>query len=158
FRVSPGDGSLARVMRTALARGGVVSINHPISDCLACSWTAGVPPEVGAIEIANGPMAARRQAVVLWDVLLRSGHRVTGGAGSAWPRGTAPLGQPAIRVWAEELSTRAILDGLRHGRAVVLSDSRLPAPELLLSAGDSTARIGDTLTVSRSARVDVLVE
>ena len=155
FRLGTGDVTLDRVMRDARDRGAVVSINHPVSDCLACSWTAAVPGSVGAVEIANGGREARRQAMLLWDSLLRAGRRVTAVDGSDWHRGSAPLAQPAVRVWAQELSTVAVLDGLRHGRVVVVADGSLPAPELDARSSGDTARVGDTLAISPGAEVVV---
>ena len=155
FRLGTGGVTLDRVMRGARDRGAVVSINHPVSDCLACSWTAAVPDSVGAVEIANGGLEERRQAMLLWDSLLRSGRRVTAVDGSDWHRGSAPLARPAVRVWATELSTPAVLDGLKRGRVVVLADGSLPAPELDASSGGQIARVGDTLAVPPGADVVV---
>ena len=157
FRVGTGDVTLDRVMSGARDRGAVVSINHPVSECRACSWTAAVPDSVGAVEIANGGPEARRQAMLLWDSLLRTGRHVTAVDGSDWHRGSAPLAHPAVRIWATELSTIAVLDALRRGRVVVLADGRLPAPELEARSGAGSARIGDTLVVPRGTAVVVTV-
>lgn len=148
FRLTDDERALGRVMRGVRDRGAVLSINHPVSDCLACSWTRTVPAEVSAIEIANGSPDARRQAMVVWDSLLRAGRRLTAVDGSDWHRGDAPLAQPAVRIWARELSTRAVLDGLRRGQVVVVADGRLPAPELLATSNGTRATVGDTLPVS----------
>ena len=157
FRIGADTAGLARVMNEARDRGAMVSINHPVSDCLACTWTAGVPTAVDALEIANGAPEARRQAMLLWDTLLRAGRHVTAVDGSDWHRGTAPLARPAVRVWAEELSVPAILDGLRHGRVVVLADGALPAPEFEVRSGGEVARVGDTLQVQPGASVEATV-
>ncbi len=155
FRIPGGDPSLAGVMDEARRRGGVVSINHPTADCAACTWTWDVPAAVQAIEIANGTAAARQQAMVLWDTLLRSGRRITAIAGRDWHGGPSALGSPSVRVWAANLSAASILDGLRQGRAVVVASSTLPAPELSLEADGRTARVGDTLVIPRGAPVTV---
>ena len=155
FRLNGEPRVFDRVMRGVRDRGAVISINHPVSDCLACSWTGRVPEAVGAIEIANGPPDARRQALLVWDTLLRTGRRLTAVDGSDWHRGTAPLAQPAVRVWATELSTAAVLDALRRGRVVVLADGTLPAPELVAEAGGNRAMVGDTLAVTPGSAVEI---
>ena len=147
FRIMPGDPAIADVMRAATARGALVSINHPVADCLACSWTHQVPPSVGAVEIANGTAVARQQAMTMWDVLLREGRRVTAVGESDWHRGAAPLAVPSVRVFAPELSTRAILAGIRAGRVIVMADGSIPPPAITVRAGGQEARIGDGLHI-----------
>jgi hypothetical protein len=114
-----------------------------------------VPGAVDAIEIANGAPSAREQAMAIWDTLLRAGRHVTAVAGRDWHRGTTPLGHPAVRVWAEELSRPAILEAIRRGRVVVLDTAALPAPELEAAARGRRARIGDTLAVPHHTDVEV---
>lgn len=158
FRMPANDNSIAPLLSRLHRRDAVIGINHPVADCLACSWTQAVPDGVDTIEIANGSPDARTRAMLVWDTLLRSGRHLTGVDGSDWHRGPAPLGQPALRVQAEELSTAAILDGIRHGRVIVVSDARLPAPELRVSAGGNNAGVGDTLRVSNGSRIDATLD
>ena len=147
FRVAAGDPALDMLIASAHDRGALIGINHPVSDCLACTWTHGIPASVDAMEIANGQPAARQQAMAIWDTVLRSGRRMTAVEGRDWHRGDERLGTPSLRVWAEELSRPAILDGLRHGRAIVVADNTMPAPEVTMRGRGVTARIGDTLTI-----------
>jgi hypothetical protein len=157
FRLPAGDASLSALMDAVHRRGGVIAINHPVTDCLACSWTHAIPPAVDAIESANGAAAGRLQSMAIWDTLLRSGRRVTAVEGRDWHRGDDALGAPALRVWAPDLSVGAILDGIRAGRAVVVANAALPAPELQIESGGRTARIGDTLHVTRGQSMRVSV-
>src|SRR5262245_53568515 len=39
FRLRAGDGALSTVMEHAQRRGALIGINHPVTDCLACTWT-----------------------------------------------------------------------------------------------------------------------
>lgn len=158
FRILPGRREIADVIHAARARGAVVAINHPVDDCLACSWTHAVPDAVNAIEIANGDASARQQAILLWDALLRSGRRVTAIGESDWHRGDAPIGRPALRVRAAELSTRAILAGVAAGRAVVMASSALPPPVLTVGAGEWRASVGAEARVAPGELVAVHVE
>ena len=157
FRILPGDPAIASAMRAARARGALVSINHPVADCVACSWTHELPDSVNAIEIANGAAAARQQAMTMWDILLRAGRHVTAVGESDWHRGNAPLGAPSVRVWAPELSTRAVLDALRAGRVVVMADATTPPPTMTVRSPRSEGRVGDTVRVKADEplRIDV---
>jgi hypothetical protein len=152
FRVGPQQ-PVDDLVDAAHRSGGLVSINHPTGTCLACTWTAAMPADLDAIEIANGAPDVRRQAIVLWDSLLRAGRRVTAVEGRDWHRGTERLGQPAVRVWSPELSTPAILEGIRAGRVIVLADARLPAPDVEVLAQGQAARIGDRLVIAAGTAI-----
>lgn len=147
FRVASGDPAIGSLLKAAVARGAVVGINHPFSACVACSWAHAVPEAVSAIEISGREPAEMPRAVALWDTLLRQGRRVTAIGVSDWHRGETPIGSASVRVWAPELSTRAILDSIRAGRVVVMIDAATPPPEVRVASGGQTARIGDTLDV-----------
>src|SRR5262249_33032259 len=99
------------------------------------------------IEIANGTAVARQQAMTMWDVLLREGRRLSAVGESDWHRGAAPLGVPSVRVFAPELSTRAILAAIRAGRVVVMGDGSTPAPAIVARAGQREAGVGDELGI-----------
>lgn len=149
FRISAGAPWLSTTLAKARGRGNVIGINHPVSDCVACSWTQSIPADVDAIEIANGTDGERAQSMIIWDTLLRAGRRVTAVEGRDWHRGVEPLGAPVIRVWAADLSTASILDAIRQGRAIVMASATLPAVDLTIRSGNRTAAIGDTLTLAR---------
>jgi hypothetical protein len=157
FRVPAGDTRIGALMEAASARGALVSINHPASACAACTWTHAVPDVVTAIEISEPNPEARLQAIATWDVLLRQGRRLTAVGTSDWHRGTAPLGAPSVRVWADELSTPAILAGIRAGRVVVIADASLPAPELTVRTGRGIARVGDRVRIARDDALSIEV-
>jgi hypothetical protein len=123
--------------------GGVVSINHPAlpsgAACMGCGWTlAGTDWRgVTAIEIANGgAMAALGgrldtplSGIKFWESLLNAGHHLAPIAGSdnhdptiAAPDARA-IGRIVTAVWADALSTPAIMAGLRAGRVFVDTDA-----------------------------------
>lgn len=147
FRVSPGDPAIGDLVKTATARGALVGINHPYSECVACSWTHAVPAGVSTIEISGREPAEMLRAAALWDVLLRDGRRVTAIGVSDWHRGDPTIGSASVRVLSPELSQRAILDAIRAGRVVVMMDGTTPPPDLRVSAAAATARVGDTLSL-----------
>ena len=157
FRILPGDPAIRTVMKEARARGALVSINHPIADCVACTWTHEIPPEVNAIEIANGIPAARQQAMVMWDTLLREGRRITAVGESDWHRGPLPVGMPSVRVWARELSTPTILDAVRSGHVIVMANGTLRPPEVAVTAAGASVAIGDEVSMRAAEPVRVRV-
>lgn len=149
FRVSPGDPAIHDLFRAAAARGVLVGINHPYSACVACSWTHAVPDAVNTIEITGREPAEIVRAVALWDMLLTAGRRVTAIGVSDWHRGDTPIGAASVRVWATELSTRAILDALRAGRVIVMADGATTPPDVRVTSFSKEARVGDTLLLAR---------
>jgi hypothetical protein len=155
FRIQPGDPAIKDVMKTAADRGGIISINHAVTDCFACTWTHAIPATVNAWEVFNGTADGRRQALAMWDQLLRAGRRLTGVGESDWHHGPAPIGSPTARVWAPELSTSAILKAVKDGHVVVMATTALPPPDIVAHAGSASARVGDDLVVSRGERVTI---
>ncbi len=158
FRVLPGDTAIASLVRDAGAMGALVGINHPYSACVACSWTHAVPEGISTMEITGRESEEMLRAVALWDTLLRQGRRVTAVGVSDWHRGEPPIGSASVRVWAPELSTRAILDSIRAGRVVVMIDGTKPPPDLRVTSGTKEARIGDTLSLKPGDPYEVAVE
>lgn len=155
FRIPSGDPAISDVMKAASDRGAVISINHAVTDCVACSWTHIVPRSVDAWEVFNGTAEGRRQAVAMWDQLLRSGRRLTAVGESDWHRGTAPIGSPTARVWAPELSTAAILNAIKRGHVIVMATTTLPTPDIVVRSGSAVARVGDDMTVAAGERVSI---
>jgi hypothetical protein len=157
FRILPGDDAIRGLVQGVVARGGVVGINHPFSACVACSWTHAVPSGVSAIEISGREPEEMPRAIALWDILLREGRRVAAVGVSDWHRGDAPIGSASVRVWARDLSTPSILEGLRNGRVVVMLDARTPPPEVRLIVGKTESRIGDSAAAPLGGAYDVVV-
>jgi hypothetical protein len=158
FRVSPGDPAIIDLVKGVAARGALVGINHPYSSCVACSWTHAVPVGINTIEISGREPEEMPRAVALWDMLLRQGRRVTAIGVSDWHRGEAPLGSASVRVWASELSTRALLDSIREGRVIVMIDGTTPPPEVIVRADKRQGRVGDTLALEPGDAIEVTVD
>ena len=109
------------------------------------------------MEISAATAVERGRAVALWDSLLQMGRHIVGLGSSDWHRPDHPIGTASVRVWAAELSERAILDAIRAGHVIVMSDAATPPPELIVRAEKAEARVGDSLTMARgaTARVEV---
>lgn len=158
FRVLPGDAAIQTIVDAARARGALVSINHPYVDCSACAWTHAVPEGLTGIEIANRDARQLQQSIAMWDVLLRQGRRLTAVGASDFHRvGENPIGTASVRVWAAELSARAILQAIQAGRVVVMADGRTPPPSLAVRAAGREGRVGDTLSVASGEPIEIEV-
>jgi hypothetical protein len=157
FRLIAGDERIRDLVRAASDRGAVFAINHPRADCLGCAWEHNVSAGVAALEITAAGTSERAAAMALWDSLLQRRRRIVGLGSSDWHRPDHPIGTASVRVWAAELSEKAILDSIRAGRVVVMIDAATPPPELIVRAGEAEARVGDSLAMARGAvaRVEV---
>jgi hypothetical protein len=159
FRVLPGDPAIQELARAARARGALFAINHPFGECAACPWSHAIPEGLNGIEIANqDPKSLDPRAIAIWDALLRQGWRVAAvGASDFHKGGGNPIGAPCVRVFAEELSTRAVLDAIREGRVVVMRDAQTPPPSFAVRAAGREGRIGDRLAVPAGEPLEIEV-
>jgi hypothetical protein len=60
-------------------------------------------------------------------------------------------------VWAEELSTAALLKSIRQGHVVVMADATTPPPVLTVRAGGQAAHVGDELAVAEGDALEIEV-
>ena len=156
FRLIAGDERIRDLVRAANDRGALFVINHPRAECLGCRWEHFVSAGV-AMEITGATAVEQGGALALWDSLLQMGRHTVGLGSSDWHRLDHPIGMASVRVWAAELSERAVLDGLRAGRVVVMADGATPPPELVVRSGSASARVGESITVARDGAVRVEV-
>ena len=159
--------------------GGLASINHPAMPsgevCMGCGWTVENTPfqRFQAVEIANGGALALTgnmaddplSGVGFWEARLKDGARLTAIGGSdnhdalASPDKPPAVGWPTTVVWAEALSTSAILEGVRKGRVFIdLDGTRDRTLDFNASTKAARAHPGETLrdaegAVDLSARV-----
>jgi hypothetical protein len=160
--------TMDQVVRDVHEGGALFSINHPALDlgdlCIGCGWVAMAAPEgIDAYEVQSGAYSVTgrlfyRRTTSMWEDLVLAGHHVAalGGsddhrAGTGTGRFDSPIGSPTTMVFARELSTEAILEGIRLGRTVV----KLEGPEdpmLELSCVDIPAD-DDTIVADRTSLV-----
>ncbi|MBO9717979.1 MAG: CehA/McbA family metallohydrolase [Pseudoxanthomonas sp.] len=176
FRVA-GSRDWNAVLRDAQGMQAFVSINHPIrpSDerCMGCGWTPWPAADLRllqAVEVVNGMDAdTPYSGIPFWHAQLDAGHRLTaiGGsdnhdaAQSLSGLGGGAVGQPTTVVHASELSTSAILDGLRSGNVFVdVQGSRDRAMSMRATSGTRTAAMGGAIALARgeTARFEVRTE
>lgn len=145
FRVDL-NGDLDLLIDDVHERGGLFSINHPKAtpDCLGCDWEYPIPEGTDSFEAWQGPWAALNwESLARYDQLLRHGRRITlvGGSDRHQPAFPDPdphflqVGSPTTWLELPELTTPAVLDAIRAGRAFV---SESPAgPQLELTVGNT---------------------
>ena len=159
---SPHLPTLAPLLDQVQQQNAFISVNHPSLPsgeiCMGCGWTAKDTDwsRVTAIEVANGSAirnASPAAGLRFWDDLLKQGYRLTAIGGSdnhdATDRAGAkqsPIGHPATVVFSSDLSTKAIVEGVRSGR-VFIDIANLPGATLDLAghAGLQTTRMGGSI-------------
>lgn len=171
----PDANALARLARDA---GGLFSINHPNAPsgelCMGCGWVAEGPDAklLDAIEVVNGgtmrtvgSAESAMNHILFWEDLLDRGYRVTAIAGSdnhdPTISGTSqsPVGTPATLVFAQSLSTAAILEGVRNGRVTIdLGAGPGAILDLSASAGGPAAKMGSVLTAEPGQDIKVSID
>ena len=139
-------------MRQIAEHGSLNSINHPL--LRPWEWQDGTAQlqYMHCLELWNDPdwpdnAQANPAAVQMWTRWLNAGYRITAIGGSdfhflpgevAGYPGERP-GRPTTYVYAQELSSTAILEALRHGRAYV---SMGPQISLMASCNGQHGSIG----------------
>ncbi|MEV1128514.1 CehA/McbA family metallohydrolase [Agromyces sp. NPDC049794] len=130
-------------------RGGILSINHPISG--DCSWVHRLDRRPAAVELWHSTWFAEliSTAPLAWFRTWPAGATLLGGSDTHMLEEPQRPGTPTTWVAAEDASADAILDGVRAGRtaitgsAVVGDAALLPellrAPALVRLGGDVVA-------------------
>lgn len=148
------------LLESAARVGAITSINHPLSPsgeiCLGCGWTPATPVDMHlltGVEAVNGGSEQHGLSdLPFWNHELNRGCRLTGIGGSDNHRAMQPLdqtgsiGSPTTVVFATDLSTPAILDGIRAGHVfidVVGTHDRLL--DVTARDGDRVVHAGDLL-------------
>jgi hypothetical protein len=148
------------LLRNAASVGAITSINHPLSPsgeiCMGCGWTPSTPVDMRlltGIEAVNG---GNDQHVAFWNKQLNLGCRLTGIGGSDNHRPMQPLdqigsiGSPTTVVYSTELSTPAILDGIRAGHVFIdLAGTHNRILDVTARAADRVVHAGDLLQAAQ---------
>lgn len=116
--------------QTVLARGGLLSINHPVSG--DCSWLEDVPAGVGGVEILHSDLYRdpRSTAAFAWTGRVLAARRTLGRpplsmlAGADFHAPDTPVrpGTPTTWVCAEDDTPDAILEAMAAGRTALTAD------------------------------------
>jgi len=157
------------LLRSAASAGGLTSINHgsaPSGEiCMGCGWTPASPVDMNlltAVEAVNGGSEQYGISdIPFWNKQLNNGCRLAGIGGSDNHRPLQPLdgigsvGSPTTVVYATELSTPAILAGIRAGHVFIdLAGTRDRLLEVTARAGSQVVHAGDLLTAPQGEAVN----
>jgi len=169
FRLDGDSGrDLNTLLRAARDVGAITSINHPMSPsgeiCMGCGWTPATPVDMHlltAVEAVNGGSEQHGLSdLPFWNKELNRGCRLTAIGGSDNHRPQQPLdevgsiGSPTTVVYAAELSTPAILDGIRAGHVFIdLAGTANRLLEVSARVDRRIAHSGDLLDVSAHDQV-----
>ncbi|MGK5531678.1 CehA/McbA family metallohydrolase [Streptomyces sp. URMC 129] len=153
------DDAYARFARRIHQADGLVVPAHAHAPCIGCSWRFGFQ-EADAVELWNGPWTPDDElSLASWETLLRESDTwLPAMANSDAHREPQVVGLPQTVVLAEDLTRRAILDGIRAGRSYLAESS---AVRLALTVSDERGRhagIGERLSAPADARVTVRAE
>ena len=150
WRYAPRDDVFADCAAQVRNDGGMVVAAHPGVPLPGSAWEFGFR-DVDAAEVWNGRWNLDDEvSLQIWNRLLRQGRHLAavGGSDSHGPH--QRVGMPQTVVHAAELSTPAIIDGLRQGRSYIAEASDVMLElNATWSVGDDTmtAGPGETLVV-----------
>ena len=158
WRYAPRDAVFADYAVQVRTDGGMVVAAHPAVPLPGSAWEFGFR-DVDAVEVWNGRWNLDDEvSLQIWHRLLRQCRHIAavGGSDSHGPH--QRVGMPQTVVHAAELSTPAVIDGLRRGRSYIAESSGVTLElTATLSVGDDalTAGPGEILVVAPTARVTV---
>jgi len=162
WRYRSRDDVFARFARQVHRAGGLVVPAHMYCAYLACQWKFGFE-DADCTEVWNGPWTYDDEhAVSTWDQKLGEAVRT----GRAWlpamgnsDAHSVPnvIGLPQNVVYADALTTDALMAGLRAGRTYLVESSAVELAFTVTGHGRQ-AGIGETLGVPADAPVDVRLD
>lgn len=128
-------------------QGGLFCVNHPFSDDLAFRSFDFDWNNADLIEVYHNLEGCNNlPQMSWWDHLLLTGHRIVGvgGTDSHNPyEGIHAIGKLVTWVYADELSEKGIVEGLRRGRVYI--DKGCELKFLAVNASGSKAEMWETL-------------
>lgn len=143
------DWSMNQAADAIHAQGGLFCINHAFSGSLGWRAYDFDWGKADLMEVYHNLEGINNvYQVALWDQQLNAGHRVigVGGIDSHDPfEGTHKLGQLVTWVYADDLSERGIIAGLRRGRVYV---SKGPQVRFTASNGTHGATMWETVSAA----------
>lgn len=164
-RTVPDVNALLRSLRLA---GGIASINHPLAPggeiCLGCRWTPVVKVQMDLLTAMEAINGGNELSGIIdtpsWDEQLNRGCRLTGIGGSdnhrplMAPGVAGSIGSPTTVVYATELSTPAILDGIRAGHVFIdVAGTGDRLLEMTAKTAQQIAQAGDALAAKQNETV-----
>ncbi|MDG9707636.1 CehA/McbA family metallohydrolase [Streptomyces sp. DH10] len=163
WRYRARDNRFGRFARQIRRAGGLVVPAHPHATCVGCNWKFGFG-EADAVEVWNGPYTPDDEVTLAdWDSMLvasvRDGRDWIPAMGSSDAhRDPDAVGRPQTVVLADDLTRRAIQEGIRAGRSYVAESAKVELSFRASGARGEHAGIGERLRVDRDTPVTVRLE
>ncbi|NLU70088.1 CehA/McbA family metallohydrolase [Streptomyces sp. HNM0574] len=160
WRYRARDDAFPRVARRIRRAGGLVVPAHPDCPFVGCQWKFGYR-HADAVEVWNGPWTPDDElSLAAWDNRLVEGLTDDTGwtpavGNSDAHREPQKVGLPQTVVLADDLSRRALLDGIRAGHSYLTESSALTLTLTASGPRGEHAGIGDTLRVAPDSEVTV---
>lgn len=158
FRIGYEARNVQHIQQESKNLSSLFSINHPGREtgpsCTGCGWSADSTNYnlVDAVEIVNGTnVETEISGIPFWHDLLNRGYRITAIGGSddhGAGFGRAQPGTPTTVVWADNLSEKSILEGVRSGK-VYLKTQHASDPDINFYAeiNDEKWEMGSTISI-----------
>jgi len=162
WRYRSRDDAFARFSRQVHRAGGLVVPAHMYCAYIACQWKFGFE-DADATEVWTGPWTYDDEhAVSTWDQKLgeavRTGGRWLPAMGNSDAHSEPNvIGLPHNVVYADDLATDALMDGLRAGRTWI-AESAAVQLSFTATGNGRQAGIGERLTLPADTPVDVRLD
>ncbi|MFF1473918.1 CehA/McbA family metallohydrolase [Streptomyces mirabilis] len=162
WRYRSRDDAFDRFSRQVHRNGGLVVPAHMYCAYVACQWKFGFE-NADATEVWTGPWTYDDEhAVSTWDQKLGEAVRTGGNWLPAMGNSDAHsdpqvIGLPHNVVYADDLSTDAVMEGIRAGRNWIAESSSVKLT-FTASGNGKQAGIGEKLRVPAGAPVDVRLD
>jgi hypothetical protein len=153
FRALSSEEAYAK-LREAKRSGASVVLNHP--HCPSCPWEWGFDVEHDWVEIWNGPWREGNQRTLdWWHMQLCGGRRLVavGGSDVHRPHPYVKHAMPTTWVYSQEMTARAIREGIDQGHVAISFSPEGPTIELACDG----AMIGDTVHIEAPEAKDAVL-
>ncbi|MFI7099876.1 CehA/McbA family metallohydrolase [Streptomyces sp. NPDC050161] len=161
WRYRARDHTFGRYARAIRRAGGLVIPAHPHATCIGCGWQFGLA-DADAVEVWNGPHTPDDDiALAEWDGMLAAHTR---GERAGWlpavghsdaHRDPDVVGLPQTVVLADDLSRRALQDGIRAGRVWIAESAAVDLSFSVSGPRGEHAGIGERLALPGTTPVAV---
>ncbi|WP_201304781.1 CehA/McbA family metallohydrolase [Streptomyces sp. GS7] len=158
WRYRARDNAFGKYARAIHRAGGLVIPAHPHATCIGCNWKFGLN-EADAVEVWNGPYGPDDEITLAeWDNTLVAHARgradwLPAVGHSDAHRDPDVVGLPQTVVLADDLSRRALQDGIRAGRVWIAESARIDLSFGVTGERGEHAGIGERLAVPRTTKV-----
>lgn len=159
WRYRARDDEYERFVRRIHRADGLVVPAHPHCPFVGCQWKFGYEG-ADAVEVWNGPWTADDEvSLAAWDAALAADDDWLPAMGNSDAhREGQTVGLPQTVVLADDLSRRAVLEGVRAGRSYVAESSAVSVALTATGPRGEHAGIGERLRVAPDAEVSVRLE